>query len=205
MDNKAYLDEIAVKGKKKFSAGPLLTPLMIKLIIVGVFAVIAMMIVGNMLSDSNKKVAEIHEAVYTRVNSLVNPNGPIELYNRKVKSSALHTYTMSLISTLTTTKARLSAVASAINLDPANITPDVTAADQANLFTYNSELEEAYLNGVLDITYATSTAYQISLLISLENQARSKTSDANYAKVLDDSIRDLTVIQENFKNYSDTH
>ena len=70
---------------------------------------------------------------------------------------------------------------------------------------YMTELEEAYLNGVLDITYASSTSYQLTLLIGLETQARSKTNDPDYAEALDNSISDLTKLQKSFKNYSDTH
>ena len=54
MDNKAYLDEIAVKSKKKFSAGPILTPLMIKLIAAAAVAVIAMIVIGGILAAKNR-------------------------------------------------------------------------------------------------------------------------------------------------------
>ena len=53
MDNKAYLDEIAVKGKKRFSAGPIMTPVMIKLVAAAAVAVIAMIVIGGVLSSPN--------------------------------------------------------------------------------------------------------------------------------------------------------
>ena len=43
MDNKAYLDQIAVKGKNATNSGPLLSPLMIKLLIAGAIMLITLM------------------------------------------------------------------------------------------------------------------------------------------------------------------
>ena len=48
MDNKAYLDQIAVKGKVK--SGPIFTPMLIKLIAAGVVMLITMIIVGSVIS-----------------------------------------------------------------------------------------------------------------------------------------------------------
>ena len=50
MDNKAYLDEIAVKGKRQGVGAGILSPMLIKLIIVALFAVIALAVVGNIIS-----------------------------------------------------------------------------------------------------------------------------------------------------------
>ena len=53
MDNKAYLDQIAVKGKVK--SGPIFTPMLIKLIAAGAIILITMIIVGSIISGSNAK------------------------------------------------------------------------------------------------------------------------------------------------------
>ena len=205
MDNKAYLDEIAVKGKKKFSAGPIMTPVMIKLIIVGVFAVIAMIAVGIMLNSGNDKAAAAHEAVYFRMNSLMDKHGAIQQYIKKVKASELRSYTSSLLSSLTTATNTIKGAASRIGLNTSSASAEVSSENSRMMTTYQMELEEAFLTGTLDVTYASSTAYQLAILIGLENTARQKTSDATYAKALDDSIRDLTILEENFRNYADNH
>ena len=205
MDNKAYLDEIAVKGKKKFSAGPILTPVMIKLIIVGVAAVISLIVVATMLGSRNDGSAALHEAVYLRINSLMDKKGPVQSYIKKVKDTNLRTWTTQLISSLTTAQTSIKAVAKKIGLNTSGSDADVKAANTKQMNTFKSDLERAYLSGRLDTIYATDMSYQLTLLINLENQARVRTSDATYAKALDDSIRDLTTLEESFRDYSDNH
>jgi hypothetical protein len=205
MDNKAYLDEIAVKGKKKFSAGPILTPVMLKLIIVGVFAVIAMIVVGTMLSSNNDGSAATHEAVYFRMTGLLDKKGAINTYIKKVKASELRSYTSSLIASLTTSTSEIKGAASRIGLNTSSASADVSSQNSLILNQYLMELDDAYLTGTLDATYASSTAYQLSILIGLEQSARMKTSDGPYATTLDNSIRDLTALEESFRNYADTH
>ena len=205
MDNKAYLDEIAVKGKKKFSAGPILTPVMIKLIIVGVAAVIAMIVVATMLGSKKDDSAAIHENVYFRMTRLIDKKGPLATYIKKLKSSELRTYTSTLSSSLTTTTTSIKAVAGKIGLNTNSASGTVSSEINSLFTTLDSELDRAYLSGNLDVTYASSIAYQLALLISLETQARSKTSDATYTKTLDESKADLESLEESFRNYADTH
>ena len=205
MDNKAYLDEIAVKGKKKFSAGPILTPVMIKLIIVGVAAVISLIVVATMLGSRNDGSAALHEAVYLRINSLMDKKGPVQSYIKKVKDTNLRTWTTQLISSLTTAQTSIKAVSKKIGLNTSGSDADVKAENTKQMNTFKSDLERAYLSGRLDTIYATDMSYQLTLLINLENQARVRTSDTTYAKALDDSIRDLTTLEESFRDYSDNH
>ncbi len=205
MDNKAYLDEIAVKGKKKFSAGPILTPVMIKLIIVGVAAVISLIVVATMLGSRNDGSAALHEAVYLRINSLMDKKGPVQSYIKKVKDTNLRTWTTQLISSLTTAQTSIKAVSKKIGLNTSGSDADVKAENTKQMNTFKSDLERAYLSGRLDTIYATDMSYQLTLLINLENQARVRTSDATYAKALDDSIHDLTTLEESFRDYSDNH
>ena len=205
MDNKAYLDEIAVKGKKKFSAGPILTPVMIKLIIVGVAAVISLIVVATMLGSRNDGSAALHEAVYLRINSLMDKKGPVQSYIKMVKDTNLRTWTTQLISSLTTAQTSIKAVSNKIGLNTSGSDADVKAENTKQMNTFKSDLERAYLSGRLDTIYATDMSYQLTLLINLENQARVRTSDPTYAKALDDSIRDLTTLEESFRDYSDNH
>ena len=205
MDNKAYLDEIAVKGKKKFSAGPILTPVMIKLIIVGVAAVIAMIVVATMLNSRKDDSSAIHETIYFRMTGLIDKHSPIRTYIKKVKSSDLRAYTSTLISALTTTSSSIKAVSGKIGLKTSSPSSEVSQLNSKNISSLEDDLERAYLSGNLDVTYASNMSYQLSLLISLENQARSKTSDATYAQALDESKAGLEALEENFRNYADTH
>lgn len=200
MDNKAYLDEIAVKGKKKFSAGPILTPVMIKLIAAAVIAVIAMVVIGTILSNKNREVAEVHQMVYARIDSFLDKKGPFNSYSEDLKSSDLRTYTVQLLSSLETTRSALDRSGQDFAANT-----DVTSENSGLISTFQYELEEATLNGQLDEVYATDAAYHLSLLILLEQQALAKATNSVYADALNSSITDLQVLEEQFRDYSDTH
>ena len=58
MDNKAYLDQIAVKGKNATNKEPLLSPLMIKLLVAGVIMLITVIIVGAIFNSANDKITQ---------------------------------------------------------------------------------------------------------------------------------------------------
>ena len=87
MDNKAYLDQIAVKGKKAMPGKPLLTPAIIKLLAAGIVAIILIFVVIAMLNSNNSKITQKYEALYARATNLVEESGPLVLYDQKLKSS----------------------------------------------------------------------------------------------------------------------
>ena len=205
MDNKAYLDQIAVKGKKNSSSGPILSPLMIKLIIVAVVAIIAIIIVSSMISAKKAEGAKVDQMVYTRIVSLTKTSNPMLSFQKKLRSSDLRGNATNLNNSLLTTKRKIDSVASAIKLKTSDIDPEVSDSNSSAMSTYKAELTRAKLNGHLDRTYAISTAYQISMLISLEKQARSKATNGTYASALDSSISDLEILYENFQKYTETH
>ena len=122
-----------------------------------------------------------------------------------MKDTNLRTWTTQLISSLTTAHTSIKAVSKKIGLNTSGSDADVKAENTKQMNTFKSDLERAYLSGRLDTIYATDMSYQLTLLINLENQARVRTSDTTYAKALDDSIRDLTTLEESFRDYSDNH
>ncbi len=200
MDNKAYLDEIAVKGKKRFSAGPIMTPVMIKLVAAAAVAVIAMIVIGGVLSSRNGEVAEVHQMVYARISSMLSDEGPLLTYSERLKSSDLRTYTVQLLASLESTRSSIEASGQSVDASG-----KVTEENDGIIMTYMNELQDAMLAGQLDKTFATDAAYHLSMLISLEQQARAKATNDVYATALDGSIRDLQTLQKEFKTYSDTH
>lgn len=177
-----------------------MTPVMIKLIAAAAVAVVAMIVVGGILASKNGEVAEVHQMVYARIESLLDDEGPLNSYSERLKSSDLRTYTVQLLSSLESSR-------SAIETSGQNVTASgkVTDENSGLMMTYMNELEDGMLSGQLDKVYATDTAYHLSLLISLEQQARAKATNDVYANALDASIRDLQTLQKNFKEYSDTH
>ncbi len=177
-----------------------MTPVMIKLIAAALVAVVAMIVIGTILSNKNQEVAEVHQMVYARIDSLLDKKGPFNSYSEDLKSSDLRTYTVQLLSSLETTR-------STLNRSGQDFTAseNITTENSALMSAFQYELKEATLNGQLDKVYATDAAYHLSLLILLEEQALAKATNDTYANALNSSITDLKVLEENFRDYSDTH
>jgi hypothetical protein len=189
MDNKAYLDQIAVKGKVK--SGPIFTPVLIKLIAAGVVALITMIVVGSIISSSNAEVTKTYERVYMRITSLASEQSPLKLYAEKLRNSDLRANALSFLSALKSTNVSLSSLGDNIGIKTGAISKTVTEEDSANTGELTSALDDAVLNGNIDQVYATKTYYQITLLLSLEAEARAKTPNQQFASLLDSSTNDL--------------
>lgn len=205
MDNKAYLDQIAVKGKVK--SGPIFTPMLIKLIAAGVVMLITMIIVGGVISSSNAKVTQTHERVYLRIAKLgdKSSSAPLTKYSKLLRNSDLRSYATNLYNTLLTTNTNLSSVISTTGVNTAKISTVVSTEENANISNYTAALDDAILAGTLDHTFATETLYQISALIQYENESLKKANSQSYANLINQSINDLTVLQEKFKEWSDNN
>ena len=202
MDNKAYLDEIAVKGKRKGADGPLLSPAIIKLIIVAVFAVIALAVVGGIISSKNTANTQLYEKVYSRVAAFADKKGPFAKYQNYINSSSLRALNISVRSSLETTRSTLASAASGVKIDIKNITPEVKKSESSNTSLFTSHLDDARLLGELDATFASEAAYQLTMLISLEQEALAKVTDVNFANALSASVDDLTLLRDSYSDWS---
>lgn len=205
MDNKAYLDQIAVKGKVK--SGPIFTPMLIKLIAAGVVLLITMLVVGGIVSGSNAKVTQSHERVYLRIAKLgdKSSSAPLAKYSKLLRNSDLRSYATILYTTLVNTNNSLSSVISTTGVKTTSISSEVSKEESANITSYTSALDDAILAGTLDRTFATETIYQISTLIQYENESLKKANSQSYANLIQQSINELTSLQEQFKDWSDNN
>ena len=205
MDNKAYLDQIAVKGKVK--SGPVLTPMLIKLIAASIVMLITLVIVGSVVSSSNAKVTQTHERVYLRIATLGNKSSsaPLAKYSQLVRNSDLRSYAANLYNSLITTEASLSGIVSTVGVNTSNISSVVSTEESTNISKYTAALDNAILAGTLDRTFATETLYQISTLIQYESESLKRANNQSYANLINQSINDLTILQEQFRDWSDNN
>lgn len=208
LSNKEYLDQIAVKGKVK-NSGPILSPLMIKLVAAAAVLLIAIIIVGGVISGSNDKVKHTFERIYSRI-TYVSGGFPVEgvnnisSYTERIHDSNLRTYAIQLNSSLMSTVNELDN-ATDLGFNRDNITQSVDDIELANLQEYAQKMDDAILLGTVDRVYATETNYQISSLITYEQDAREKTKSQTFANILDKSIDELTAIQTNFESWLRTN
>ena len=205
MDNKAYLDQIAVKGKVK--SGPIFTPMLIKLIAAGAIILITMIIVGSIISGSNAKVTQSFERVYVRISNFGSDDyeNPLQKYADSIRNSDLRTYCEQLRTIMYDTNTRLSSVISSTGVKTDKISKDITSDESLNWSNYIYALDNALLSGTLDRTFATETEYQLSTLIQYEHEALNKSNNQEFSNILQQSIKDLTSLQQSFKSWADSH
>lgn len=205
MDNKAYLDQIAVKGKVK--SGPIFTPMLIKLIAAGAIILITMIIVGSIISGSNAKVTQSFERVYVRISNFGSDDyeNPLQKYADSIRNSDLRTYCEQLRTIMYDTNTRLSSVISSTGVKTDKISNDITSDESLNWSNYIYALDNALLSGTLDRTFATETEYQLSTLIQYEHEALNKSNNQEFSNILQQSIKDLTSLQQSFKSWADSH
>lgn len=203
MDNKAYLDQIAVKGKVK--SGPIFTPVLIKAIAAGAVALITMIIVGAVINSSNSKVTQTYERVYLRITNLSSETSPFKTYLDRVKDSGLRAYASALLTSLATTNVTLSGISNNIGINPSGISKTVQNEESANTADLEASFEDAVLTGTIDRTYAAKVYYQVSMLLTYEAAARAKTTNQQFAELLDQSTNDLTILQEKLKKYNESN
>ena len=205
MDNKAYLDQIAVKGKVK--SGPIFTPMLIKLIAAGAIILITMIIVGSIISGNNAKVTQSFERVYVRISNFGNDDyeNPLQKYADSIRNSDLRTYCEQLRTIMYDTNTRLSSVISSTGVKTDKISKEITSDENLNWGNYTYALDNALLSGTLDRTFATETEYQLSTLIQYEHEALNKSNNQEFSNILQQSIKDLTSLQQSFKSWADSH
>jgi hypothetical protein len=200
MDNKAYLDQIAVKGKVK--TGPVITPTLIKLIAAGAITLITLIIVGAVISGSNAKITQAYERVYLRIANLSGEESPLKTYTERINDSDIRAHSIALLSSLKNTNASISGVVDSIGVKPDKISKTVTDEESTILSDLDYSLETAELAGTLDDIYATKAYQHINLLLAIEAEARAKTPNQQFADILDQSTADLEKLQVQFKKFT---
>lgn len=203
MDNKAYLDQIAVKGKKAMPGKPLLTPAIIKLLAAGIVAIILIFVVIAMLNSNNSKITQKYEALYARATNLVQESGPLVLYDQKLKSSTLRQYNSTFKSTVDSFNSTYSGMTTTAGFDPLLLSSEVTEEESKNNYTIESQLSTGYLNGTLDEVYAATMYYQVSVLLSMNEEAMTASTNIELSSVLNNFKTELVELQKLYKNYTD--
>lgn len=202
MDNKAYLDQIAVKGKIDTKSA--ISPTLIKLIIAGVIALITLIAVGVIINNSNAKVTQNYERIYLRMGSIVNDEGAIKLNVDKIKDSDLRSQVSTLITVMTTSYNTLQNLAPNIGVNPEKITKSVQNDEDSNNAMIATEIDNSVMTGTVDEAYGTEMYYQINTLIAYMQEAQKKNTNQEFANLLNKALTDLLQLQTQFKKYNNS-
>jgi hypothetical protein len=204
MDNQSYLDQIAVKGKNTTNSEPLLSPVMIKLLIAGVIALITIIIVGVMINNTNAKLTQSYERLYLRISQMCDSKGPYKKYASFISSSTLAGHAVRLETSLLGTTKEYTAILGKLNVDKSKITKDVKDEETKTFNSYMGQLERASISGQMDEYYSSQTANRIMQIVSLEKQVLNKTDNDALKTVINKSLGDLEGLYENFRDFNDS-
>lgn len=208
MNNKDYLEKIAAdtrtgKPVKKGILGTIsnLPSTTKKLILGGIIAVFVVMIFGMLLSsgDKNKEIDYV-DMINLRTANIIKS---IQDYNKKVKSSELRSMGNSLKAVLTETNYAIgTSLKEDFGVKNSKPNKEKTEEDEVAWSTeMNTELENGRLNAILDRVYARELAYQIAMLISLEQETYGKTNKDNLKNILTTSMNNLEQLHGQFDDF----
>ncbi len=201
MDNKAYLDSIAVKGKKETSPLAIFTPTVIKIIAVSVVMIIAMFIVGGILNSGNSALKTDYEKLYYTFSVLADDDAPFEEYIENVNSSEVRAAYNILQSSLVETYTHLQSEASQLKINTDSLSSKATEAIDSEIAEMSASFDDGLYAGTLDINFANATYLEISRIIALESSIRSRTNNDALATTIDDSLSDLQIAQNELKKF----
>ena len=197
MDNKTYLDQIAVKGEN-IQKTNILSPGLIKLIAGAFIALIAILIISAVLNSSNNKPKDLARDAFLRMSALSAESGPLATYTRNIKDSTLRNYGNQVREAMRSSASKFSPILEEMGVS-VEFEPETDGLDNGktedestiSVGTYAAELGEARLKGLLDRQFASKTSLQITYVLNLEYELRDRTKNENLAAAIDASTKDL--------------
>jgi len=200
MDNKAYLDQIAVKETKK-SQSPLLSPALLKLIIGALFLIVVLIAMISIFSSQNKNTNTSYAELNQRYAKLLAEDSPMLIQKENLHSSALRANTASFISLSRSFSTTYANAASSAGLDIYTLTPEKYSTIEQEFTNFNTNLNTAYMNGYLDQSYASECAYQVAMLIQFEEDIYNTTNNDALREILSTNLDNLRTFQAVYEKY----
>lgn len=205
MDGQEYLDRISAKNQpspKKFQ-GTILSSRFFWVGAIGIAAFILIAILGAVLKGSGGKSKD---KCFELLAHLGYASEIVSEYQPSVKSSDLRSSSASFYGVLSNTNVELTNYITE-KYKTKDATKDISKkiSDQAKLEkdALDAELFEAKINGILDRVYANKMAYEISMLMSQEDDLYNITKDEPLKAVLDKSYDSLKNLYDKFDGFSE--
>ena len=201
MDSEAYLNRISASNRKSKNVGGIFSSIWVK-ILIAVTAVVLLVIVFSNLMTPSEGVKDKLQALKLHTSNLTKT---INAYQPRVKSSVLRSSTASLNSILVNTTSNLTNYISNKYKakDDKSVSASVKKKEEKLTSARNDELFEARINGLLDRTFASKMAYEITVVVTREKEILKLTKNDELKNILNDSLNSLDNLYNNFNNYSE--
>ena len=202
MDNQAYLDQISPVTKKAFLNNNFFKSKITKIILGGIIAFFAIMILGSILNGGESEETKcIKLQLHTQ-----NLSTAIDNFQPSVKSSKLRSESTSLKTILKNIEiANEKYLEEKYNFKKGSIDKKLEETEHNLYAELNNDLFSAKINGFLDRTYARKMAYESALLRSYIEKIYPKNNNAEYKADLESFIKSLTLLEEAFDSFSETN
>ncbi len=211
MDNMAYLQQIAgVDNSMKAKANPK-SPFSKFLNVwtfvgLGIFIVliIGVALLVAALNKVDTKDQDLMQQSYWRSRYIVEET--MEKYSENLKNSDIRDKTSSLKSVLNEimlNSKNLLLDKNGFDIESINEDDDPIAVEQKKFNTeFNTELENARLNGILDRIYIREVAMQIAYLRSYQSEIVERTKDDDIRSVAEKAKNNLDNLYDQFQNFN---
>ncbi|MBR3332367.1 hypothetical protein IKG28_01925 [Candidatus Saccharibacteria bacterium] len=203
MDGQTYLSQISgdVRPEKK-SASNIFKSKFFIVGAIGVGGLLLLMLLGLILGGGGKSLED--QAVTLKLR-LDNTAEMVSEYQPSIKSSDLRSVSASFNGIITNTGKELTDyLAEAYNFKD-NAKKSIQEDEDLHKDGLNEELFKAKITGVLDRIYAHKMAYEISLIVNMENKLASSTKSETLKNLLETSDKSLRVIYDKFDNFSEAN
>lgn len=204
MDKQEYLNEISADTRptKSTKMPSFLSSKFLWVGIIGLVLLVIIIVIGSVIKGTNTNFKDQLSSLILHMDTTKEVT---EQYRPDVKSSDLRSYAASLVTILSDNSATLTAYAtekysySAKKVDK-SVTEEETSYKDALL----SDFFNAKITGSLDRIYAQKLTTDISLIQSLEAQLIKRTSDSYLKDILNTSYESLSILYNNFNNFSES-
>lgn len=200
MDNKAYLDQIATKGQQQKSISSFISPAIIKLLLGAVILIVLIVVLTAVINSSNRGRYDSYSELYLRLSQLTAEDGPIDSNQEKLRSSKLRSNTANFMTIENSFLQKYSSMASQIGFSTVP-NSKISSAVNSDIGSYTTSLDDAYMNGHLDHTFASETNYQVAILIQLETTIYNDTDNTTLKDLLSANLENLKNYQTIYKEY----
>lgn len=203
MDRQEYLNQIsAVNRPTKGSKGGIFSSKFFWVGAIGLAVLVLIIIMGMALGGGNSSSPK--EKLYALLTHINNTSAVINEYQTNIKSSSLRADSISLASVLSDTSGKLdNYVNTKYKVKDKDLPKKMVNDENAAKEELSNELFEAKINGILDRTYAHKMIYEISLIISREEQILKNSKDNEIIEILTQSHSSLEVLYNKFNEFTE--
>lgn len=202
MDSEAYLNRISISNRRHKAGGNnFLNSIWFK-VIVGVVLGASIFMIFSSILGSGESVKDKLTALKLHTTNL---SKTISTYQPRVKSSSLRSNTASLNGVLTNATNGITNYMTEKykTKDDKNVSKNLKKKEEDLTKKLEDELFNARINGLLDRTFASKMAYEITVISTRSKEILKLTKNDDLKNILNTSLNSLDNLYNSFNNYSE--